>query len=235
MPRPIIGIDQTHMRVLAIEDNRQFLDLMRSHLAKHGFTVDAAETLADGLTLAGDGGHEVILLDLGLPDGDGTRLVEELRRARSPVPVIVLSARGAIVDRVGLLEAGADDYLVKPFDLDELVARIRAVARRGVARETENLAFADLVFDRRSRQTVINGQAVTLRPREAALLEALLRRAGEPVHRELLLSSLYSLDEEIGSNTLDVHVHHLRRRLAEAGARVSIATMRGHGYALRAR
>jgi DNA-binding response OmpR family regulator len=223
------------MRVLAIEDNRQFLDLMRAHLAKHGFTVDGAETLADGLTLAGDGEHELILLDLGLPDGDGAQLVEQLRRARSPVPVIVLSARGAIVDRVGLLEAGADDYLVKPFDLDELVARIRAVARRGAARETESLAFADLVFDRRSRQALINGRAVILRPREAALLEALLRRAGEPIHRELLLSSLYGLDEEIGSNTLDVHVHHLHRRLAEAGARVSIATVRGHGYALRGR
>ena len=223
------------MRVLAIEDNRQFLDLMRSHLAKHGFSVDTAETAADGLALAAAGKHDVILLDLGLPDGDGGDLLAELRRARSPVPIIVLSARGAILDRVGLLDAGADDYLVKPFDLDELVARVRAVSRRGTAQQEERLAFADLVFDRRNRQAIVNGRAIGLRAREAVLLEALLRRAGEPIHREMLLSSLYSLDEEIGSNTLEVHVHHLRRRLAEAGARVSIATVRGHGYALRCR
>jgi DNA-binding response OmpR family regulator len=221
------------MRLLAIEDNRQFLELMRSHLAKHGFAVDTAETAADGLTIATDGLHDAILLDLGLPDGDGTAIVAALRRARNLVPILVLSARDAILDRVGLLDAGADDYLVKPFDLEELVARVRAVTRRGTARAEERLAFADLVFDRKSRQVIVDGRPVALRPREAALLEALLRRAGEPIHRELLLSSLYSLDEEIGSNTLDVHVHHLRRRLAEAGARVSIATLRGHGYALR--
>ena len=221
------------MRVLAIEDNRQFLELMRSHLAKHGFVVDAAETVADGLTIATAGGHDVILLDLALPDGDGGQIVSELRRARSPVPIIILSARGAILDRVGLLDSGADDYLVKPFDLDELVARVRAVARRGATRAPGRLAFADLEFDPRSRQAIVDGRGIALRPREAALLEALLRRAGEPIHREALLSSLYTLNEEIGSNTLDVHVHHLRRRLAEAGARVSIATVRGHGYALR--
>ena len=206
-----------HMRVLAIEDNRQFLDLMRSHLAKHGFVVDPAETLSDALALAAEGGHDVILLDLGLPDGDGAAIVEQLRRSRQSAPVIVLSARGGVVERVGLLDLGADDYLVKPVDFDELVARIRAVVRRGTARPEERLAFADIVFDRASRQAVVNGRPVTLRPREAALLEALLRRAGEPIHREHLLSSLYALDEEIGSNTLDVHVHHLRRRLAEAG------------------
>jgi two-component system, OmpR family, response regulator len=221
------------MRILAIEDNRPYLDLMRSHLAKHGFTVDTAETLADGLVLARAGEHDVILLDLGLPDGDGAAVIEELRRRQSPIPVIVLTARGAILDRISLLDTGADDYIVKPVDFDELVARIRAVARRGPSRRQERLAFANLVFDRQSRQAIIDGRPIALRPREATLLDALLRRAGEPVHRDLLLSSIYSLDEEIGSNTLDVHVHHLRRRLAEAGARVSIATVRGHGYALR--
>jgi two-component system OmpR family response regulator len=221
------------MRVLAIEDNRQFLDLMRSHLAKRGFTVDTAETLADGLALALQGGHDAILLDLALPDGNGTVIVDELRRAHSSVAIIVLSAHGAIHDRVGLLDNGADDYLVKPFDLDELVARIRAIARRGAVRTEERLTFADIAFDQHTRQAVISGRPMVLRPREAALLEVLLRRAGEPIHRDALLSSLYGLDEEIGSNTLDVHVHHLRRRLGEAGARVSIATVRGLGYALR--
>jgi DNA-binding response OmpR family regulator len=221
------------MRVLAIEDNQQFLELVRSHLAKHGFAVDTAETLAHGLELADTGEHDVILLDLGLPDGDGAAVVKQLRGRQDPTPVIVMTARGAIFDRISLLDSGADDYMVKPVDFDELVARIRAVARRGEANRQDRLTFADLVFDRDSRQAIVNGRPIALRPREAALLEALLRRAGAPVHREALLSSLYSLDEEIGSNTLDVHVHHLRRRLAEVGARVSIATVRGHGYALR--
>lgn len=221
------------MRVLAIEDNRRFLDLMRSHLKKHGFTVDAAETLANGLEMVSSGGHDVVLLDLSLPDGDGAAFIEQARRERSATPIIVLSARGQIRDRVDSLDLGADDYLVKPFDLDELVARIRAVARRGAARKEDSLAYADIVFDQQQRLVRVNGQVVELRPREAALLELLMRRAGEPIHRDMLLASLYSLDEEIGSNALDVHVHHLRRRLADAGARVNIATVRGHGYALR--
>jgi DNA-binding response OmpR family regulator len=221
------------MRLLAIEDNRQFLELLRSHLGRHGFAVDGAQTLAEGLALAAEGGYEAILLDLMLPDGDGTRVVEQLRRAKSAVPIIVLSARGAIADRLELLDLGADDYLVKPFDLDELVARIRAVARRSAPRRSPLLAFADITFDQRRREAIVGGRPIALRPREAALLEALLHRAGEPVHREMLLASLYRLDEEIGSNTLDVHVHYLRRRLAEAGARAIIATVRGLGYALR--
>jgi DNA-binding response OmpR family regulator len=221
------------MRVLAIEDNRRFVDLMRSHLTKRGFAVDVAETLADGLIMVSSGSHDVILLDLSLPDGDGKEFIDRFRRERSATPIIVLSARGEIAERLGSFDMGADDYLVKPFDLDELVARMRAVTRRGPSRKEEALSFSDVVFDQRRRAVHINGRLVTLRPREAALLELLLWRAGEPIHREMLLSSLYNLDEEIGSNALDVHVHHLRRRLAAAGARVSIATVRGHGYALR--
>ena len=224
------------MRVLAIEDNRPFLNLLRANLTKRGFTVDGTETLEDGTALASERGYDAILLDLALPDGDGKQVVERLRRARDPVPILVLSARGGIGDRVALLDLGADDYLVKPVDFEELSARIHAVVRRSAGRsETPQpgLAFADILFNPRNRQTSVNGHPVELRPREAALLEALLRRAGEPVHREALLSSLYSLDEEIGSNALDVHVHHLRRRLSDAGARATISTLRGLGYALR--
>jgi two-component system OmpR family response regulator len=217
------------MRVLAIEDNPRFLELMRSHLTKRGFTVNTAETLADGMVMAAASCHDVVLLDLSLPDGDGKEFIGRFRHERSSMPIIVLSARSELAERLDSLDMGADDYLVKPFDLDELVARIHAVARRGTLRNGGTLAFADVEFDQRRRQVLVNGQIVKLRPRETALLELLLRHAGEPIHRDML----YSLDEEIGSNVLDVHVHHLRRRLAEAGARVSIATVRGHGYALR--
>ena len=217
------------MRVLAIEDNREFLELMRSHLTKCGFTVDVAGTLADGLIMASASCHDVVLLDLSLPDGDGKEFIDRFRHGRSSMPIIVLSARSELAERLGSLDMGADDYLIKPFDLDELVARMHAVARRGTSLQGDTLAFANVEFDQRYRQVLVNGQIVKLRPRETALLELLLRHAGEPIHRDML----YGFDEETGSNVIDVHVHHLRRRLAEAGARVSIATVRGHGYALR--
>jgi two-component system, OmpR family, response regulator QseB len=217
------------MHVLAIEDNPRFLELMRSHLTTRGFTVNTAETLADGMVMAAASCYDVVLLDLSLPDGDGKEFIDWIRHERGSMPIIVLSARSEIADRLDSLDMGADDYLVKPFDFDELVARMHAVARRGTLRNNGTLVFGDVEFDQRRRQVLVNGQIVTLRPRETALLELLLRHAGEPIHRDML----YSLDEEIGSNVLDVHVHHLRRRLAEAGARVSIATVRGHGYALR--
>jgi DNA-binding response OmpR family regulator len=217
------------MRVLAIEDNLRFLELMRSHSRTRGFTVNTAETLSDGMVMAAASSHDVVLLDLSLPDGDGKEFIDWIRHERSSMPIIVLSARSELADRLDSFELGADDYLVKPFDLDELVARMHAVARRGTLCNGSTLAFADVELDQRRRQVLVNGQIVKLRPRETALLELLLRHAGEPINRDML----YSLDEEIGSNVLDVHVHHLRRRLAEAGARVSIATVRGHGYALR--
>jgi DNA-binding response OmpR family regulator len=206
---------------------------MSSHLAKHGFAVDTAETLTDAMLMVSADVYDAILLDLVLPDGNGARVLEELRRQNRASPVIIITSRGEIAERVNLLDLGADDYLVKPFDLDELAARIRAVSRRGSVQQEPLLVFSNLEFDRSNREMIVRGQRIGLRPREAALLEVLLRRAGTPVHREMLLSSLYSLDEEIGSNALDVHVHHLRRRLADAGAQVTIATVRGHGYALR--
>jgi DNA-binding response OmpR family regulator len=217
------------MHVLAIEDNPRFLELMRSHLTTRGFTVNTAETLAAGMVMAAASCYDVVLLDLSLPDGDGKEFIDWIRHERGSMPITVLSARSEIADRLDSLDMGADDYLVKPFDFDELVARMHAVARRGTLRNGGSLAFADVEFDQHHRQVLVNGQIVKLRPRETALLELLLRHAGAPIHRDML----YSLDEEIGSNVLDVHVHHLRRRLAEAGARVSIATVRGHGYALR--
>lgn len=220
------------MRVLAIEDNRQFLELMRSHLVRQGFTVDTGTSVADAMTLAPDGSHDVIVLDLNLPDGDGSTVIKALRRDSGTTPVIVLSARGEVAERVRLLNAGADDYVVKPCDLDELAARIAAVARRGPTRKESELAFSNIEFVPRLRQASVGGRRLPLRPREASLLELLLRHAGKPVHRDVLVASLYSLDQEIGSNSLDVHVHHLRRRLAEAGATATVATIRGYGYAL---
>jgi DNA-binding response OmpR family regulator len=126
------------MRVLAIKDGRQPMTLMRSHLAKRGFIVDAAETIAAGVALAGESAHEIILLDLSLPDADGVQIVQALLRSHSPVGILVLSARDAVRERIAVLDAGADDCLVKPFDLDELASRMRAVARRLSVRPGES-------------------------------------------------------------------------------------------------
>lgn len=222
------------MRILVVEDNAPFRELLRSHLSKQGFAVDTAATIVDARMLCEEL-YDVILLDLTLPDGHGSELLTQLRRGGQQTPILVLSGRSDAADRVRLLDAGADDYVVKPVDLDELVARIRAVTRRSVGSHEPQLSLGNLVFDQRSRQVVVNGRRLTLRPRETSLLETLLTRVGQPIHRETLLSRLYSIDDEIGSNALDVHVHHLRRRLAEAGAAVNISTVRGHGYALRDR
>jgi DNA-binding response OmpR family regulator len=166
------------LHLLLVEDNQQLLGLLSSHLGKHGFAVDTAETLADALVMVGADVYDAILLDLGLPDGEGARVLEELRRQNRATPVIVLSSRGEIAERVNLLDLGANDYLVKPFDLDELGARIRAVTRRGSLQAEPLLTYAGLEFDRRNREAIVGGQRLALRPREAALLEVLLRRAG---------------------------------------------------------
>ncbi len=223
------------MRVLAIEDNRPFLKLLRNKLKKHGFVVDEIGTLEDGMALALDAGYDAILLKSALPNGDGKQLLDHVRRARKSVPIIIVSARGAISERIALLHSGADDYLVKPIDFGELASRIHTVVRRSAGRGEVpeiSLAFADIAFEQRKRVATVKGLQIKLRPRETALLEILLRRAGEPVHREVLVSNLYSIDEEIGSNVVNVYVHHLRRRLADAGTRATIATVRGFGYAL---
>lgn len=224
------------MKVLAIGDNQSFLNLLRSRLKKRGFVVDGADTLENGTTLAFRGGYDAILLDPALRDGNGKRLVDRLRRASNAVPILIISARGTIGDRVTLLNSGADDYLVRPLDFHELVSRIHAVVRRsGDLRRAPQakLIFADITFDTYDRRTTVNGRPIKLRRRETMLLEVLLRGAGVAVHREALMLSLYSIDDEIGSNVLTVHVHHLRRRLAEVGARATIATVYGFGYQLR--
>lgn len=222
------------MRVLVVADQPDPYQLARSHLKRRGLVVDHATTQGDALGMIAATRYDVVLLD-PTPLEDATRLVGHLRRGGDTVPLIVLSATATAADRIGFLEAGVDDCLAKPFDLDELVARIKAVSRRSRPEEERPVVLANLCFHPGRRAVVIDGRPIVLRPRELTLIEALLRGSGQPVHRDQLMSNLYSADEAIGSNSLDVHVHHLRQRLAEAGASVRIATIRGLGYALQAR
>jgi DNA-binding response OmpR family regulator len=172
------------------------------------------------------------LLDLGLPDGDGLTLVDNLRRSRSALPILVLTARDAVADRVAGLEAGADDYLVKPFAHVELVARIRALLRRPGRDLGAAVEVGKLRFEPATGHVEVDGRTLVLPRRERMLLEALLRRLGRVVTRRVLEEALWSLEEEIESNTLESHVSRLRRRLQEAEARVRIRTIRGVGYML---
>lgn len=216
------------MRVLLVEDDELLGDGMRTDLTLAGWTV---EWLRDGCSaetaLAADH-FDVVILDLGLPRKSGLAVLRELRQRGAAVPVLILSARDRVTDRVAGLNAGADDYLVKPFDLDELAARLRALVRRAQGSAEPVLRFEGLVLDPASHWVSADGETVELAPREFALLEILLGAMGRVVSRRRLMDSLYGWDGEVESNALEVHIHNLRKKLPSA----PIKTVRGVGYQL---
>lgn len=220
------------MRILLIEDDPDLGPAVAANLRRDGFSVDLLGDRASAEAALATTDYVLLLLDLGLPDGDGLELLRRLRRRGSALPVMVLTARDAIEDRVAGLEAGADDYLIKPFAHAELVARIRAVLRRPGRDLGAVIEVGRLKFEPTSGHVEVDGRAVMLPRRERMLLETLLRRAGRVVNRKVLEEALWDQDEEIESNTLESHVSRLRRRLAEAGAGVTIRTLRGVGYLL---
>jgi two-component system, OmpR family, response regulator len=222
------------MRVLLVEDEMEMAANIRTALRKHDIILDHASTLeiAEEATLGGL--HNAILLDRKLPDGDGLSLVPALRKAQPGVPIIVISALASSQDRIAGLDDGADDYLGKPFSVDELLARLRAVMRRNTAIATEVLNLGLVSFDVQSRSAAIGGEALDLPRRELLVLETLLRRAGRTVSRESLEQAVYGYDDEIASNTMEAHISRLRKRLAERDAGVEIHTIRGVGYMMRA-
>jgi DNA-binding response OmpR family regulator len=220
------------MRLLVVEDEERLKDLLKRGLEEAGFTVDALATAADADDALQLLPYDAAVLDLGLPDGDGIKVLQKARRGGREVPVIVLTARDAVADRVLGLDSGADDYLVKPFAMTELVARIKALLRRpggvlGLTLETGNLRL-----DTVGREVQIGGVPVQMPRHELAILELMLRRLGRVVPKAVLEEKIYGLDAEPESNTIPVHVHHLRRRLGAAGASVAIHTVRGVGYIL---
>lgn len=222
------------MRLLFVEDDADIADAVRGNLERSGFAVDLAYDLAEAIAATESQKYDLVLLDLGLPDGDGLALVHRLRRRRNSVPILILTARDAVSDRVSGLESGADDYLVKPFAHAELVARIRALLRRPAQHLGDRITVGRLAYDPGTGTFAVDGQPFELPRRERALLEALVRRAGWVVQRGTLEDALWGFAEEIESNTLESHVSRLRRRLAQADAGVEIRTFRGLGYMLRA-
>ncbi|MFB8342774.1 response regulator [Brucella cytisi] len=223
------------MRILLVEDEAEFAKAMRSALERDRFVVDWVTSISLASEASQSRVHELVLLDRTLPDGDGLSLVRQLRVDNPGVPIIVLSARGELNDRVAGLDDGADDYLVKPFDLEEMLARIRAVQRRPNELAPDEIVVGDIVFDMAFGEARVRATQLVLQRREVAVLTALIRRRGRVVLRETLEESVYGFDDAIQSNTLDSHISRLRRKFNEAGAGVEIHTVRGVGYLLRAK
>lgn|SRR5262245_27869404 len=220
------------MRVLVVEDESKLAAHLCGALRGASFCPDHAAMLADARSLVSSISYEAIVLDLGLPDGDGLALLREIRSHGSNLAVLALTARDSVEDRVAGLDAGADDYLVKPFAMDELLARIRALLRRPGAVLGQRLGVGNVILDSRTRAVEVAGRPISLTRRELLTLEVLMRRAGRVVAKDVLLDQLYELDEPPPSNAVPVHVHHLRRSLEKAGADAKIVTFRGIGYLL---
>jgi len=218
------------MRILVIEDNRRLAAAIAQGLAERGWTADPVHDGAEGLARALDQRHDVIILDLMLPSLDGTSLLRRLRAHGVLTPVLVLTARDALEDRVAGLDLGADDYLVKPFAFDELVARLRAVVRRQHNAAANVITVADLEVDTAARTVRRGGAPIALSAREYAVLEFLVQRRGRTVTREQLIDALYEPGDAPGSNVVDVFVAHLRRKIDGDHARKLIHTRRGLGY-----
>ncbi len=220
------------MRILVVEDESRIAEILRTALSRAGFTVDAVRFYAEASAALATNPYDAVVLDLGLPDGDGLSLVAEMRGRGSTIPILVITARDAVEHRVAGLDAGADDYLIKPFATSEVVARIKALLRRPGGALGTVLSSGNIAFDTIGRDVRIGEAALALPRREGAILEHLMRRAGRVVPKAVLEEKLYGIDDELASNAVPVHVHHLRRKLIEGGATVEIHTVRGIGYLL---
>jgi two-component system, OmpR family, response regulator QseB len=220
------------MRILLVEDHQALRSMTAAYLAENGFVVDAAASIEAAKAALDMAVYDAMILDLGLPDGDGRSLLAHRSRGRSAPPALILTARDALADRIDGLNAGADDYLVKPFDLPELQARLRAVLRRPGARAELELGLGRLAFDTVAREARVDGQPILLRRRETLLLEALLAARGRIVVRDVLEERLYGHDEMVTPNALEAAVSRLRRALSGADAGVRVETRRGIGYLL---
>jgi DNA-binding response OmpR family regulator len=222
------------MRLLLVEDNEELSKLLVTNLVSAGFEVDAVTAAADAILVLGTVLYSAVILDLGLPDEDGLSVLRGLRLRKNAVPVLILTARDGVNDRVGGLRAGADDYLVKPFAIEELVARLEALMRRPGEFLGRPLELGNLVFDTTGRQVFIDGEPRMLSARELAVLEILMRRRGRVVSKRLVEDQIFGISTDVGSNAVEVYMHRLRKSLQDLGATVEIHTIRGVGYLLAA-
>ncbi|WEP50077.1 two-component system response regulator PmrA [Cronobacter dublinensis subsp. beijingensis] len=216
------------MKLLIVEDDLLLQEGLAIALGNEGYALDCAGSAAQGDALLQSGEYSLVILDLGLPDKDGATLLSQWRRSGVSTPVLILTARDALEDRVSGLDAGADDYLVKPFAVAELHARVRALIRRYQGHSDNLLQHNDITLNLQTQQVLLQGQPVEVTPKEFALLTRLMMRIDQTVHRETLQQDIYSWQDDPSSNTLEVHIHNLRRKLGKT----RIRTVRGVGYRL---
>ncbi|MEJ2345187.1 MAG: response regulator [Gammaproteobacteria bacterium] len=220
------------MRILIVEDNAVLADGLTRSLREADYAVDWAATGTDANAVLENDTYDLVILDLGLPGMDGLDVLKRVRARRCPVPVLILSARDGIEERITGLDLGADDYMVKPFNLRELEARVRTLMRRGQAGSQAVLTHGRVAFDMTSRSVTVNDQALQLSARELGVLEILMLQAGKVVSKERMVEHLYDWNTEATPNAIEVYIHRLRKKLEPAG--VTIRTIRGLGYLLEA-
>lgn len=218
------------MRVLLVEDNAKLAQTIKTNLEQQGYSVDVARNAAQGDELAVVEHHDVILLDVMLPDGDGVELCRQLRRQKVAAPILMLTALGTTEHKVAGLDAGADDYLTKPFQVDELLARLRSLLRRSQSTESAVLRAGDLVMNLWERRVSVDGSPVTLSAKEFALLEFMMRNPGRLLTRTMISESVWDMNYESSSNVIDVYVSSLRRKVDRGPTKRRIETVIGSGY-----
>jgi DNA-binding response OmpR family regulator len=221
------------MRILLIEDSARLQELLCEAVREAGWRIDAFGTAEDGRNALSSVAYDLLMLDLGLPDEDGLEVLRSLRQAKRQIPVLVLTARGAIDERIAGLDAGADDYLAKPFHNGELIARIRALMRRSPVTTMPVLEYASLSFDLASRRVCVDGGEIALAPSEKSLLELLMRHAGKVVSKHKMEHAFSEFGDERSSNAVELAVSRLRKKLELHPADVIVETVRGVGYLLR--
>ena len=220
------------MKILVIDDDPLIIEFVRRGLAEDGYTVDAATTGSEGLLCARMSSYDAVILDVGLPDTSGLSVSHEMRREGDATPILMLTARSGTDNLVQGLDAGADDYLTKPFELRELRARLRAITRRGGATRTEEVVIGELSLNRLNHEVSVGRQPLRLTPKEYRLLEYFMLHAGEVVSRTELLEKVWEIDFDPQSNIVDVHVARLRSKLTRSPAAPQLETVRGFGFRL---
>jgi len=216
------------MKVLVVEDDALLLQGLLLAMQSEGYVCDGVTTAHEAALCLANGHYSLIVLDLGLPDEDGLSFLTRIRREKISLPVLILTARDTVADRIAGLDTGADDYLVKPFALEELNARVRALLRRHNNQGDNEINIGDLHLNLTRRLVSLGDTPLELTPKEYALLSRLMAKAGSPVHREVLYNDIYSWDNEPSTNTLEVHIHNLRDKIGKS----RIRTVRGFGYML---
>ncbi|MDK1288013.1 response regulator transcription factor [Pseudoalteromonas umbrosa] len=220
------------MRILITEDNQQLAEFIQQAILQDGHAADIANSAGEMSSLIDNWQYDALVLDLGLPDTDGIDVIRQLRGADNPIPILILTARGGVEDRIKGLDLGADDYLNKPFAIDELKARLRAILRRPVEYSGNLLTRGNVSLDSKARRVMVDDKNINMGKTEVAILEYMIRHASLTVSKDAIYDAIYALGFEVTDNAIQVAMHRIRKKLEQAGSSTDIKTIRGIGYIL---